>query len=148
MYPAKTLCSRRTVAFAVRVQFFPESLRTYRGRRLTVAIALMYVWLFIGLLIFWVFRIVTGQYPRLTVPPFGSGIIHLLLCLGVVLVYVLGTTCVPRHATVGMRGGSLPSLVSRVGVGGGLRRQTRVHSDSPHRVSSSPSCCVLATANL
>ena len=139
--------------FAVSVEYFPESLRTYKGRRLTVAIALIYLWLFVGLLIFWVFRIVTGQYSRLTVPPFGSGIIHLLLCFSVVLAYVLGSTCVPRHATVGMRGGSLPSLVGGRGVWGRngaprVYRDLAMHGNSSLlRPRSCPWCCVRATAS-
>ena len=95
-----------------RVEYYPENVRSYRSRRLAVAVALIYVWLFFALMIFWVWRNDTGSYQRLRVPPYGSGTIHWLLCLLVVLTYVLGVMIVPRIVTVGMREGSLPSLVS------------------------------------
>lgn len=93
------------------VEYYPESASSYRSRRLAIGIALTFLWLFLGLIAFWVWRDVTGSYPRLTVPPYGSGSIHLILCLGVVLTYVIGNAIVPHHATAGLREGALPSLV-------------------------------------
>ena len=98
---------------AVSVEYFPENTQVYRARRLVLIVALSFILLFVGLFIFWVWRNATGSYPRLTVPPIGSGMIHLFLCLCVVLVYLIGTLAAPRPVTVGMRGGSLPSLVRR-----------------------------------
>lgn len=95
-------------------------MRGYRSRRLAIASSLVYVWLFFGLILFWIWRKVTGRYPNLLVPPYGSGTIHLVLCMYVVLAYVVGITVVPRHRTVGMRAGALPSLVSLVVAQGGL----------------------------
>ena len=106
-------------ARTVRVEYYRENQRGYRARRLAVAAALTYAWLFLMLIIFWIYRNVTGLYERLTVPPYGSGSIHLLLCLGVVVIYALGNTCVPRHMTVGLREGSLPSVVRVRGEGVG-----------------------------
>lgn len=94
-----------------RVEYYRENMKSYRARRLAVAMSLLYVWLFIALIIFFVVRTATDIFPRLTVPPYGSGAIHLILCLFVVLSYAIGNSCVPRHTTVGMREGSLPSLV-------------------------------------
>jgi len=99
---------------AVSVEYYPEDVNSYRARRLAVALALIYVWAFVALIIFWIVRQVTGRYGSLTVPPYGSGIIHLLLCIAVVLAYVIGIMIVPRHTTVGLREGSLPSLVRRL----------------------------------
>lgn len=98
---------------AGRVVFFPENIQGYRARRLAIGIALLYVWMFFGLLLFWIIRDATGLFPRLTVPPYGSGIIHLLLSLSVVLTYAAGTLIVPPFKTVGMREGAIPSLVRR-----------------------------------
>lgn len=95
------------------MEFYPESVSSYRSRRLTIAIALLYVWLLFSVILFWIWRLSTGAYPNLDVPPYGSGTIHLGFCLSVVVAYVVGTTVVPRFNTVGMREGSLPSLVSR-----------------------------------
>ena len=95
-----------------KVEFYPESVRSYRSRRLMIALALIYVWLFLCLIAFWIYRDATGTYQNLEVPPYGSGSIHLFFCLSVVLAYVLGSTVVPRHTTVGLREGALPSLVS------------------------------------
>ena len=93
------------------VEYFPESVRGYSSRRLAVGIALIFVWLFVGLIAAWIWRSITGRYANLTVPPYGSGTIHLMLCLCVVLVYVVGTVVIPRRAIVGLREGALPSLV-------------------------------------
>ena len=103
-----------TDLFSVCVKYYPESVSNYRARRLAVALALIYVWFFFFLLAFWVWRDVTGALSTLTVPPYGSGIIHLLLSLSVVLTYVIGNMIVPRHTTVGIREGSLPSLVRTI----------------------------------
>ena len=96
---------------AGRVEYYPESVRSYVARRRGISLALIYVWLFVALILFWVWRDTTGAYPNLTVPPFGSVVIHFACCLSVVIAYVIGTAVVPRHTTLGLRPGALPSLV-------------------------------------
>lgn len=109
----------------MRVDYYPESVENYRSRRLAVALALVYMWLFCLLLAFWVFRDLTGTFSNLTILPYGSGTIHLLLSLSVVLTYAVGIMIVPRHNTVGVREGSLPSLVSSA-----LDMRTRVQPNT------------------
>lgn len=105
----------------VRVEYFPEDVASYRSRRLAISLALLYVWSFAALLFFWIYRDWTGNYSNITVPPYGSGTIHLLLSVSVVLTYVVGITIVPRHTTVGMREGALPSLVRMCMMFGGCQ---------------------------
>lgn len=95
--------------------FHPETIQGYRARRLGITFAIAYIVAFVGLLVFWIVRSATGIFPRLEVPPYGSGVLHLLLSLSVVLTYAWGTLAVPSLKTVGMRDGALPSLVRASG---------------------------------
>ena len=98
------------------VEYVRENKKSYNARRLAVAISLVYVWLFLALLAWWTWLNLTTTLNQelAVVPPYGSGSIHLVLSMLVITTYVLGYIFVPRKTTVGMREGSLPSLLPLV----------------------------------
>jgi len=98
------------------VEYVRENKKNYRARRLAIAISLIYVWLFFALLAWWAWLNTATSLNSdwAVVPPYGSGSIHLVLCLLVITTYVLGYIFVPRNMTVGLREESLPSLLPLV----------------------------------
>ena len=100
-------------ARSLEIVYVRENKKSYRARRLAVAISLIYVWLFVALIAWWGWlnEATTLNSDLAVVPPIGSGSIHLILCLAVITTYVLGYIFVPRNTTVGLRSGSLPSLL-------------------------------------